>query len=588
MDRDLRYVWAYNQKTAPQDGIVGRTDADIFTPGEAAHLTEIKRRVLEEDVEVREQMWLDWPGGPIYLDVYFEPFHDETGSVTGVGIATVDLTRRRLAEERAARLVEQHRLALDAARMGWWHYDPVTRIAWYDDRYREIFEVTGESRPNDEILKRLHPDDRPASGSGWRPPWTRSIRNRYSAEYRIVMPGGAVKWIEAHGLATFEGTGGNRRATSLVGTVAEITDRKRTEDALRESEARFRSLTETSPIALSVTTADGRILYVNTAHEALFGYTWGRSGEGACRRFLLRSGRPRDDARHSPGAGKCQGSRGQVTAEGRHALLGQPLLLPDRIRRPAGHPGPHHRYHRTERGRGRVPDKRREPAAVERGPGAVRVRLEPRPAGAAAVDRQFSSTPRTAVQGQLGEDADEYIDFIVEGGIRMQTLIQDLLAYSRVNTTKQDLRPTDGGRAGRGGAEPRPPAPRGRGRAHARPAADGAGRPAPARAGLREPGLERDQVPPRRTCRCGSTSAHGGWTASGSSRSRDNGIGIEPEYFDRIFVIFQRLHTKDAYPGTGIGLAIVKRIVDRHGGTIRVESTPGEGTTFYFTLPDKL
>jgi PAS domain S-box-containing protein len=98
-DRDLRFVWAYNQRTAQPEEIIGKFDADIFTPEEAAHLTAIKRRVLDENVEVREQMWLDRPNGRMFLDVCFEPIRNEAGRAIGVGTATVDLTPMKIAEE---------------------------------------------------------------------------------------------------------------------------------------------------------------------------------------------------------------------------------------------------------------------------------------------------------------------------------------------------------------------------------------------------------------------------------------------------------------------------------------------------------
>lgn len=187
-------------------------------------------------------------------------------------------------------------------------------------------------------------------------------------------------------------------------------------------------------------------------------------------------------------------------------------------------------------------------------------------------------------KGKLDADADEFIGFALDGAVRMQRLIEDLLAYSRVSSRGAELRPTDAG------------AVLERALASLKLAIEDANA-AVTRDALPMVPADESQLEhvflnlignalkfrgsQRPAVHVTASQHDGDWLFS----VRDNGIGIESQYFDRIFVIFQRLHGREEYPGTGVGLAITKRIVERHGGRIWVESQPGQGTTFFFTIP---
>ncbi len=187
-------------------------------------------------------------------------------------------------------------------------------------------------------------------------------------------------------------------------------------------------------------------------------------------------------------------------------------------------------------------------------------------------------------KGRLDADADEFIAFAVDGAYRMQRLINDLLSYSRVGTRGKEFEPTDcaaffdqaitnlKGTIGESGAEvtcgPLPTV-----------MAD------KSQIGQLLQNLIGNALkyhgdePPR--VHVSAEQKGDEWVFS----VRDNGIGIDPQYADRIFVIFQRLHNREEYAGTGIGLAICKKIVERHGGRIWLESQLGSGATFHFTIP---
>jgi PAS domain S-box-containing protein len=185
---------------------------------------------------------------------------------------------------------------------------------------------------------------------------------------------------------------------------------------------------------------------------------------------------------------------------------------------------------------------------------------------------------------RLDADALEFIDFAVGGVRRMQQLIADLLLFSRVGTRGALLAPTDMQAAFDGTLASLHAAVE---ESQATVTADplpivvaDAGQLAQLLANLIGNALKfRGTDAP--WAHVGATRTGRMWTIS----VQDNGIGIAPEYFERIFVIFQRLHSREEYAGTGVGLAICKKIVERHGGRIWVDSTPGHGARFSFTLP---
>jgi PAS domain S-box-containing protein len=416
------------------------------------------------------------------------------------------------------------------------------------------------------------------------------IRSAYrltDAELHEVAEHGRERYL----LKTFTGIVEDGFLVRAWGTEQDVTESREARRKLGEAEARFRTLVEQVPAVIYIDANDevSSAIYMSPQVEEVLGYTpeeWLEDPE-LWVKVLHPGDRERvlaEDARVEETGGPFSAEYRMVTKDGRAVWVRDEAVL---VRDEEGDPifwqgvfvDITERKEAEERQAELVEELRRSNAELEQFAYVASHDLQ-EPLRMVA---SYTQLLARRYKGRLDEDADEFINYAVDGANRMQTLINDLLTYSRVGTRGGDLVPTDTGAAFEAAC------------ANLRRAIEESGAtitsdelPTVMGDGTQLVQLFqnllanaikfRSEEPVK--VHVGAERCEGEWLFS----VRDNGIGVEEPYAERIFRIFQRLHGKGEYSGTGIGLAVCKKIVERHGGAMWVESSAGGGATFYFTL----
>jgi PAS domain S-box-containing protein len=403
----------------------------------------------------------------------------------------------------------------------------------------------------------------------------------------IQRPDGSTTWVEVN--TGFLRRGGDPDFYGIVSTLADISERKRAEAALRESEERFRLTFELAGSGIAHVDMGGRLVRANPSLCEMLGYAEDELRSRTVKDLSHPEDRDLTDvARDRMRAGLTRSfslEKRYVHKDGHVVWVDLTATVVRDV-----HGRPLHDIAIFDD----ITERKKAEAELRAAHDELK-RSNEELAQFAYVASHDLQEPLRMVSSytqllarrygeRLDGDAREFMAFIVDGAARMKQLIEDLLAYSRVGTRGKDFRPMAVDAALR------------RALFNLKGAVEEAGAsitygnlPQVVADELQLTQLFQNLIGnalkfrsasvPRVDVSCIEKEAE--WEL----RVSDNGIGIDPQYSERIFMVFQRLHNKAEYPGTGIGLAICKKVVERHGGRIWVSSKPGEGATFHFTLP---
>ncbi len=522
---------------------------------------------------------------------------DEAGNPIEVVGSWWDITERKLSEEERAQLLLREQAARELAQANEQRYrslaeampqivfsaQPDGSCDYFNQRWVDYTGLTLQESLGYKWVSAVHPDDRQQIRRDWYHAVGRGIS--YEGEHRLKRSlDGQYRWHLNRIVPVRENDG---QIVKWLGTSTDIHDRKQMESALRESEGRFRRVVDSNMIGINFWDVFGNVTEANDAFLGMIGYTREDllSGKVLWKDMTPVEYKELDEQKLQEVAatGICTPFEKEfIRADGRRV----PVLIGGALLEENEYQGVCYIIDITER-------KQMEETLSKQAQELARSNAELEEfAYVASHDLQeplrmvasYTQLLSRRYKGKLDEDADEFITFAVDGANRMQRLIKDLLEYSRVGTRGNEFDPVECEDVLHEAI------------ANLEFAIDESNAiitydPLPTVRGdstqlgqllqnlIGNAIKFRQDTPPR--IHIGVQPTENEWIFS----VRDNGIGLNPQECDRIFVIFQRLHAREAYPGTGIGLAICKKIVERHGGQIWVESQVGQGSVFYFTIP---